>query len=53
MVVRLPRATVAPLIGAPPAAAVTVPCKEPSETVVQEGNLKDPMRVWSFKPVVA
>jgi hypothetical protein len=53
VVVRLPRATVAPLIGAPPVKAVTVPWIVPLVTVVQEGYLKEPMRVRKLSPLTA
>jgi hypothetical protein len=54
VVVRLPSATVAPLIGFVVTLSVTVPeTVPPAPTVVQEGNLKDPMRVRLLRPVVA
>jgi hypothetical protein len=44
---RLPNLTVAPLIGAPPTVAVTVPeIVPPAPTLVQEGRANVPMRVW-------
>ena len=53
VVVRLPSETVAPPIGKPPGLVVTVPETVPFPIEVQPGNLKEPMRVRSFKPSVA
>ena len=54
VLVRPPRATVAPAIGAPPDVAVTVPeSVPPAPTGVHEGNANEPIRVWWLSPSTA